>query len=58
MAEKEAEIRWQQLVQERADALEALGWLIVQHETGRTYYWNPETDETRWEPPEGFELPG
>lgn len=53
MAEQEAEARWQEQVQERADALEALGWRILSHQdTGYTYYWNLETNETRWDPPQ------
>ena len=57
-AEQEAEVRWQELVQERADALEALGWRIMTHQdNGYAYYWNPETNETSWEAPQGFVLP-
>ena len=58
MAEQEAEVRWRELVQERADALEALGWRIMIHQdTGQTYYWNPETNATSWDPPQGFVIP-
>ena len=43
-----------------AEALEAAeegglphGWVAVEDESGRTYYWHEDTDATRWERPVG-----
>jgi len=30
------------------------GWQAVKDATGRTYFWNKETNTTSWDPPPGF----
>lgn len=32
-------------------------WKRVKHFDGRMYYWNTDTDETCWIPPEGIPFP-
>ena len=37
-----------------APVTQAGGWQAVKDATGRTYYWNKDTNSTTWDPPPGF----